>query len=138
MARAGPGGTARRPYYGYRPESGPGGGGGGGGANNKNGANGGHGADGQIILSWSVSSPTELGLSATTTTADMAFTLLAAGSGTAPCPAARRRRGWRWTASAGGTTDGMTIFPYWQPAVSAATNLTPSWTVTPEVHCPAS
>ena len=110
----GPGGNSTSPYYGYRPESGPGGGGGGGGANNKNGGNGGHGADGQIILTWSVSSPTELGLTARPPRRMWRSRCSPPGPGPAACPPGRRRRGRRWTASAAGTTDGMTIFPYWR------------------------
>ena len=127
----GPGGASVSPYYGYRPGNPPGGGGGGGGANNKNQGAGGHGADGQILLTYSVTGPESLELNATTTMADLGFTVFTVGAASGTLSAAPSSP---WTGlgtiSSGGVTDGVTIFPYWAGSVASTTTLNPSWTVT--------
>ena len=127
----GPGGQSTSPYYGYHPANAPGGGGGGGGANNKNQGPGGHGDDGQILLTYSVTGPETLTLGATTTTADLGFTMLTAGvaSGTLSAAPSSPWTG-LGTVTAGGAVDGVTIFPYWAGSISSTTVLNPSWTIT--------
>ena len=130
----GSGGLSTSPFYGYPPVAGPGGGGGGGGANNSSAGPGAAGLGGQIVLSYSVSSPVSLDLSATTVTADVAFTMIAAGAGDMTLSSGPS--GWTFIEGitiGGANPDGMTIFCYWQPSVSAGTALTPSYTVTPEI-----
>ena len=129
--QGGQGGNSTSPYYGYHPGSGPGGGGGGGGANTKGQGPGGDGADGQILLTYSVSGPETLALSAVTTTQDLGFTMLTAGvaSGTLSAAPSSPWTG-LGTVTAGGAVDGVTIFPYWAGSVSALGTLSPSWTIT--------
>lgn len=134
----GNGGNSTSPLAGNTPAAGPGGGGGGGGASSSGQGPGANGFQGQIALSWSVTSPVTLGLSATTGAADIGFALFAAGSGTASLTASP---GAPWSAlttvAANPASDGMTIFPYWASSVSSGTNLTPSWTVTPSASLSA-
>ena len=127
----GNGGNSTSPYYGYAPVGQPGGGGGGGGANNTGEGTGGNGAGGQILLTYSVSGPETLTLSATTTAMDLGFTMLTAGvaSGTLSAAPSSPWTG-LGTVTAGGATDGVTIFPYWAGSVASTTTLTPSWTIT--------
>jgi hypothetical protein len=134
----GNGGNSTSPLAGNAPPDGPGGGGGGGGASSTSGGAGANGFAGQILLSWTVSSPVTLALSATTATVDIAFAVFAAGSGTGSLSSGPSSP-WNAldTVSAGGSNpDGMTIFPYWASA-AASTALAPSWTVTPSASLSA-
>jgi hypothetical protein len=123
------------------PAQAPGGGGGTGGlgtgtapASNGGGTPGAHG---QVILTWSVSAPVSLNLGATTTTADVAFSLIGAGAGTMSLTSGPSAgAGWvplTGVTIGGSAPDSMTIFPYWNPSVAAGTTLATPYTVTPSI-----
>jgi hypothetical protein len=111
-------------------------GGGGGGSSSVDYAHpGGLGGAGQVKLTWNVSSPTSLTVSGTTTSADIGFSLIAAGAGDMLLTSAPS--GWSNLGSGvtigGASPDGMTIFPYWKSSITSGTNLSTSYTVSPEI-----
>jgi hypothetical protein len=131
------GGNTYYPFHGNSPGAGPGGGGGGGGANNGSGINGGAGIgssgfNGQVTVSYTVSSPVSLQLQGTTTAADLGFTCLGAGAFGNTLTVSPGAPWNSLTSCEINATDGMQIFPFWA-VLPSSTQETVNFTVSPEI-----